>query len=80
MRSIMARCRAGSGLAIEILLRTTMRSAAPTSSGGSVNSRKATCNVTSRNKLTATLKIESVARRLLRKAFFRMNDAAFTGP
>ena len=57
---------------MEILLRTATRNAAPTSSGGSVSSRNATSSVTSRNRLTATLRIESVARRLLRRAFLRM--------
>ncbi len=41
----------------------------------SVISRNATSTVTSRNKLTATLNTESVARRLFRSAFFKMNRA-----
>src|SRR6266852_9028688 len=72
--SMIARCRAGSNAAIEILLRTTTRNAAPMSSGGTVTSRNATNNVTSRNKLTATLRIDNVARRLLRNPFFRMKE------
>src|SRR5712692_9760976 len=72
--SMIARCRAGSNAAIEILLRTTTRNAAPMSSGGTVTSRNATNSVTSRNKLTATLRIDNVARRLLRSPFFRMKE------
>src|SRR6185369_8096382 len=74
MRSMIGRWRAGNRLAMETRLRTTTRKAAPTSSGGIVSSRKATCRVTSRNRLTATLKMERVARRLFRKAFLRMNE------
>src|SRR5262245_31709254 len=65
-------CREGRGLAMEMRLRTATRNAAPTSSGGTVSSRKATNSVTRRNRLTATLRIESSARRLLRRAFLRM--------
>src|SRR6266704_572820 len=72
--SMIARCRAGRNVAIEILFRTTTRNAAPMSSGGTVTSRNATNNVTSRNKLTATLRIDNVARRLLRNPFFRMKE------
>ena len=45
---------------------------------GSVSSRNATSNVTSRNRLTATLRTESVARRLLRRAFLRMKVGMVT--
>src|SRR5438874_13368607 len=72
MRSMIGLWRAGNALAMETLLRTTTRNAAPTSSAGTVISRKKTSNATSRNKLTATLVIESAARRLLRKAFLTM--------
>jgi hypothetical protein len=75
IRSMMESCRAGKRFAMEILLRTATRNSAPAPSTGSVSSRNATSNVTSRNKLTATLKIESVARRLLRRAFLRMKPA-----
>ena len=40
---------------METLLRTMTRNAEASSSGGTVISRSATCKVTSRNKLTATL-------------------------
>ena len=59
---------------MEILFRTATRKAAPMSSGGKVISRNATNNVTNRNKLTATLITVSSARRLLRRAFFRMKE------
>src|SRR5262245_1185843 len=72
MRSVIWRWRAGRKLAMDTLLRTTTRSDAPTSSGGTVNSRNPTSSVTTRNRLTATLRTESVARRLFSSAFFRM--------
>src|SRR6266478_3952164 len=78
MRSMIGRWRAGRRLTIEILLRTTTRRAAPTSSGGRVSSRNATWSVTSKNKLTATLRIERVDLRLLRRAFLIMNEPTFT--
>ena len=58
--------------AMEIVFRTATRDSEPAPSTGSVISRSATSTSTSRNKLTATLKIESVARRLLRSAFLMM--------
>src|SRR5215204_2055878 len=74
IRSRIARWRAGSKFATETLLRTTTRSAALTSSIGTEISRNPTSSVTNKNKLTATLKIDSKALRLFRRAFFRMND------
>src|SRR5206468_3700139 len=77
-RSMTARCRAGSRFAMETLLRTMTRNAEAASSGGTVISRSATWRATSRNRLTATLRMERVARRLLRKAFFKMKVLTVT--
>ena len=65
-------CRAGRGLVSEILLRTAILSEAPTSSGGIVISLLATCKVTNRKRLTATLQTVRNDRRLLRNAFLTM--------
>ena len=60
-------------------LRTTTRNAAPMSAAGTVISRNATSSVTNRNRLTATLNTDSVARRLLRRAFLAMKVAMVMG-
>src|ERR1043166_8459011 len=75
MRSITCNWRAGSGWAIDALFRTKIRRVDPSSLIGCVSSRRATCSVTSRNRLTATLETDRENLRLLRKAFFVMKDA-----
>src|SRR5436309_10001600 len=75
MRSITCNWRAGSGWAIETLFRTKIRRVDPSSLIGCVSSRRATCSVTSRNRLTATLETDRANLRLLRKAFFVMKEA-----
>jgi hypothetical protein len=72
--------RAGSCCVMEILFRTATRNSAPADSGGCVNRRSATIRNTSRNRLTATLKMESAARRLFRSAFLAMNPANVMAP
>src|SRR5437667_3816579 len=68
-------CFAGSGWANETLLRTMTRNEAASDSGGMVNSRWSVNSVTSSAQLTATLRMVSAARRLLRSAFLAMNVA-----